>query len=70
MDYEDCSLVTVLTELFWPHLNCIWLHNEKTAVDIFYASGKRMAYKQTGQAGSTTWADHLIPGLIFFSGKL
>ena len=35
MAYEGCSLVTVLTELFWPHLNCFWLPNEKAIVDIF-----------------------------------
>jgi len=52
MDYEGCSPVTVLTELFWPHLNCVWLPIEKTAVDIFCALGNHMAYRQTGQAGS------------------
>jgi len=54
MDYEVCSLVTVPTELFWPHLNCIWLPDDKTTVDIFCSLGNHMAYKQTGQAGSNS----------------
>jgi hypothetical protein len=54
MDYKGCSLDTVLTELFLPHLNCIWLPNEKTTLGIFSALGYHMDYKQAGQAGSSS----------------